>query len=119
MCSRKVEDFEWIGSSIVKNPFDKYTVLFPKDMKYNYFMLESIMPKLETPFDNWYVDILKEKNPIYKNTGRNDSCPCGSGKKFKRCCLNTDRMYISHHRATLLDNPNVEATPITIGNTWQ
>jgi hypothetical protein len=19
--------------------------------------------------------------------GRNDSCPCGSGKKFKRCCL--------------------------------
>ena len=21
-------------------------------------------------------------------TGRNDLCPCGSGKKFKRCCLN-------------------------------
>lgn len=21
-------------------------------------------------------------------TGRNDPCPCGSGKKFKRCCLN-------------------------------
>src|ERR1044071_243354 len=20
-------------------------------------------------------------------TGRNDPCPCGSGKKFKRCCL--------------------------------
>lgn len=20
-------------------------------------------------------------------TGRNDLCPCGSGKKFKRCCL--------------------------------
>ncbi|UUZ74166.1 SEC-C domain-containing protein [Polaromonas sp. P1(28)-8] len=19
--------------------------------------------------------------------GRNDSCPCGSGKKFKKCCL--------------------------------
>jgi len=19
--------------------------------------------------------------------GRNDPCPCGSGKKFKRCCL--------------------------------
>ncbi|MGB1271568.1 MAG: SEC-C metal-binding domain-containing protein, partial [Endozoicomonas sp.] len=19
-------------------------------------------------------------------TGRNDSCPCGSGKKFKKCC---------------------------------
>lgn len=21
-----------------------------------------------------------------KKTGRNESCPCGSGKKFKRCC---------------------------------
>jgi uncharacterized protein YecA (UPF0149 family) len=20
--------------------------------------------------------------------GRNDRCPCGSGKKFKQCCLN-------------------------------
>lgn len=25
-------------------------------------------------------------NP-YKNTGRNDPCPCGSGRKFKKCCL--------------------------------
>lgn len=24
-------------------------------------------------------------NP-YKNIGRNDPCPCGSGKKFKKCC---------------------------------
>jgi hypothetical protein len=21
------------------------------------------------------------------NTGRNDPCPCGSGKKYKKCCL--------------------------------
>jgi hypothetical protein len=25
-------------------------------------------------------------NP-HKNVGRNDPCPCGSGKKFKKCCL--------------------------------
>ena len=24
--------------------------------------------------------------------GRNDLCPCGSGKKYKRCCLNKDQM---------------------------
>ena len=23
--------------------------------------------------------------------GRNDSCPCGSGKKYKRCCLEQDQ----------------------------
>jgi len=22
-----------------------------------------------------------------KQTGRNDPCPCGSGKKYKKCCL--------------------------------
>jgi SEC-C motif len=25
----------------------------------------------------------------YKGVGRNDPCPCGSGKKFKKCCLNS------------------------------
>lgn len=25
--------------------------------------------------------------PNTGNTGRNDRCPCGSGKKFKHCCL--------------------------------
>ncbi len=27
-----------------------------------------------------------EENP-FKNVGRNDPCPCGSGKKYKKCCL--------------------------------
>jgi hypothetical protein len=24
---------------------------------------------------------------VYRDVGRNDPCPCGSGKKFKKCCL--------------------------------
>ena len=30
---------------------------------------------------------IKEKNESvdYKKTGRNEKCPCGSGKKFKHC----------------------------------
>jgi uncharacterized protein YecA (UPF0149 family) len=27
-------------------------------------------------------------NP-FRNVGRNDPCPCGSGKKAKNCCLRT------------------------------
>lgn len=23
----------------------------------------------------------------FRRVGRNDPCPCGSGKKFKRCCI--------------------------------
>jgi len=29
----------------------------------------------------------EEEESPGKKTGRNDPCPCGSGKKFKRCCL--------------------------------
>jgi len=29
-------------------------------------------------------------NP-FKDVGRNDPCPCGSGKKFKKCCLEAYR----------------------------
>jgi hypothetical protein len=31
------------------------------------------------------------ENP-FKGVGRNDPCPCGSGKKFKKCCLATVRL---------------------------
>jgi len=29
-----------------------------------------------------------EKKPVVKGEkiGRNDPCPCGSGKKYKKCC---------------------------------
>jgi Protein of unknown function (DUF1186)/SEC-C motif len=30
-------------------------------------------------------------NP-FKDVGRNDPCPCGSGKKFKKCCLDSVRL---------------------------
>jgi uncharacterized protein YchJ len=33
-------------------------------------------------------------NP-FKSVGRNDPCPCGSGKKFKKCCLDTVRLAAS------------------------
>ena len=31
------------------------------------------------------------ENP-FRGIGRNDPCPCGSGKKFKKCCLAMERV---------------------------
>jgi len=31
---------------------------------------------------------IKPANQNQQKLGRNDPCPCGSGKKFKKCCLN-------------------------------
>ncbi|MBK9284950.1 MAG: SEC-C domain-containing protein [Sphingobacteriaceae bacterium] len=32
--------------------------------------------------------ILEDGQKVFNNKGRNEKCPCGSGKKFKRCCHN-------------------------------
>jgi len=119
LCSRNIIEFEWIGMAIVQNPFDKYTVLFPQELEYDYFMLETTMPSLLTPYDRWYVDIIKEKNPKYNHVGRNDTCPCGSRKKYKKCCKDTEQEYTKHHRVTLIDNPNVKPIPLIWGSTWK
>jgi len=39
--------------------------------------------------DQWlYVDgdLLESPPAITNKIGRNEPCPCGSGKKFKKCC---------------------------------
>ena len=39
--------------------------------------------------DGWLPPIFGEATPIRRDApkvGRNDPCPCGSGKKFKKCC---------------------------------
>lgn len=35
-----------------------------------------------------YVMGYKEETNKFENVGRNELCPCGSGKKYKKCCLN-------------------------------
>ena len=37
------------------------------------------------PSDNGEVTTVREGHDAYANVGRNESCPCGSGKKFKVC----------------------------------
>ncbi len=34
-------------------------------------------------------------NSVAYNVGRNDPCPCGSGRKYKKCCLNKNRPTVS------------------------
>ena len=44
------------------------------------------------PFAHFLAATVKPQPPLPKapsgpKAGRNDPCPCGSGKKFKKCCL--------------------------------
>jgi uncharacterized protein len=47
------------------------------------------IPKLKVSPPGRVTDTIIH-NP-YRNVGRNDPCPCGSGKKFKKCCLDKVR----------------------------
>ena len=40
-------------------------------------------------------EVLLNKNPkkIVNKAGRNEPCPCGSGKKYKKCHYNVDSKY--------------------------
>jgi hypothetical protein len=44
------------------------------------------------------------ENP-FKGVGRNDPCPCGSGNKFKKCCLATVRIGSIGPEVALPDEP--------------
>jgi len=46
--------------------------------------------KYEIEFNKFLEEMKKsfEQFKINEKVGRNDLCPCGSGKKYKRCCLN-------------------------------
>ena len=53
--------------------------------------VEALKPAALALFDYW-ADNQQErpvKQPIVNGdkVGRNDPCPCGSGKKYKQCCL--------------------------------
>jgi hypothetical protein len=40
---------------------------------------------------------------VVANLGRNDPCPCGSGKKYKQCCLAKDEEKARAARAKAAD----------------
>jgi uncharacterized protein YecA (UPF0149 family) len=41
---------------------------------------------MDEPLDEPVRPVISEKPP-----GRNEPCPCGSGKKYKRCCMQKEQ----------------------------
>ncbi len=41
----------------------------------------------DSDLDRWALGIPSPAESPWRDVGRNDPCPCGSGKKFKKCCL--------------------------------
>lgn len=104
MCSRKIVESQIIGAAIVEDPFDKYSVIFPQDLEYNYGILEELLNRLETPYEKWDLTVTKRIGEKFINARRNGLCPCGSEKKYKKCCKNTQKELINHYDIKLNQN---------------
>jgi hypothetical protein len=117
MCCHEITDMEFLAEAIVTDPFDKYTIIHVEGQEYNYYLLEQLMNVVTDPFTLWNVDELEVMRPEYKNIGRNDLCPCGSGKKYKKCCLRTDKIYTKHYRISLANRESGDIQPLTFYNT--
>ena len=69
-----------------KEAFDLFSNLLDK-LKLDYVKILMNLKVYNEPTEKINQRHLKEKfKNLGKKTSRNDPCPCGSGKKFKKCC---------------------------------
>lgn len=86
--------------AIVSHPKDKRCVAHisddetPEEIRFK--SLDKLFPQFENPIQTMEIDseLQQRRNPDVKKQGRNELCLCGSGKKFKKCCIKN--MYHDH-----------------------
>ena len=69
---------DWLGDRFAKKQ---------KDKKLEELALKG-KTKDEIEADKKLIKETKKVDPVHadQGPGRNDPCPCGSGRKFKKCC---------------------------------
>ena len=88
--------------SLVENPADKRCVVSYDDKGEQFkavrFLSELICEKklTITQFGELKHSKRRVKNKEFKKIGRNELCFCGSGKKFKRCCISKEYVESPH-----------------------
>lgn len=74
----KGSDFNSLGNTVAKDSLDIF-----KDTSDNFYRNSNQGKYLPSKKSNHQPT----KSTLKKEVGRNDPCPCGSGKKYKKCCL--------------------------------
>lgn len=66
-----------------------YREIYKKQHKSYFNKPEDEIPNINSPFKEETPELPGKGKPITRTApkiGRNDPCPCGSGKKYKKCC---------------------------------
>lgn len=112
-CIKSFFENDKVPANIIKRVANKYSNFIERtneilgtsynlDSLLNYYKIDSVTKKIFSSASVLYASkvfeqmmnsvSLKEEtkqneNVDYSNVGRNDKCPCGSGKKYKNCCM--------------------------------
>lgn len=103
LCHKVVSKFEVIAIALVDNPVQKATVFFPEKLD-KFSPIQEVAQTLRSPWQSWNYrkEERRSHHPAFKVLGRNDECGCGSGIKYKRCCLDKETVF-PHYEVYLLD----------------
>ena len=74
---------------VICNDIEQYRSIFQKQHKGFFDKLEDELPTIHNPVVEEMQQLPGKGTPIVRSepkVGRNDPCPCGSGKKYKKCC---------------------------------
>ncbi len=88
--------------AMVKHPQDKRCVVKYEDDGPQFepvIYLAGLLTSNElNPLSFHHLEFSKrrEKNPDFKKLPRNEACYCGSGKKFKKCCIDKEYIEFDH-----------------------
>ena len=96
MCHYKKENWELYGNSQKKYDIKLFPDLCMQALKERRSDIFSILGERHDKLKTLYKQYLKdhkhnEIDPltlVSEKISRNSNCPCGSGKKYKRCCMN-------------------------------
>lgn len=89
-CAQKHDNFEEVVNAVMKTNLTLDEMLEKYKMRYleNKIVSSTTVLYRSKAFSNTLGIIEEEENSphITEKVGRNDPCPCGSGKKYKKCC---------------------------------
>jgi hypothetical protein len=128
MCCRVVEKVDLVAIAMVENPANKFAVAFMSDPitkerrdHYNYAIVSFAVKALASPYSRWDYTRMERRQPHsrYPEVGRNGKCPCGSGKKYKQCCLKESGVLAPHIEFRFAEPPNKNIPSLSYVSEWR
>ena len=92
--------------SLVLDPADKRCVVQYEDVGEQFKLVRFLADLLRANtcrplgFSHLKFSKRRQPNPEFRSMGRNDACFCGSGRKFKKCCI--DRQFIENDHVDIV-----------------